>query len=565
MTHKENKEDFEDGEIPEDGEICDDEDPMMKSTSPLPPQQIPTAHVTAPAVREPRRRFEQASPPREREREPRERDPDPFGSHNEVPDGNNEFYGDKDYRNNGGGATAASSEEEPFADQDYRINRRRRLSPTHDDSEYESRSKRPFYPGRGGGGDRGGFRGGFRNGGKPRFNTEHQICKFFREGYCRDGDKCSYSHQAEDSLRRPQLCNFYANSFCKKGLQCLMLHGEFPCKAFHRGQCHNDNCRYSHVPLTEYTRPLIEKFLTPAVPEEQDPSRQPQHPPVYRQNPVANAAAAAAAAQVMAPRRRVLLPGVSGPQPNGTSPPHAAAPVIHAPVPTAAHPSQLPPPAVVVPTIQRNGPGPGGYAQQGGYFNAAPSRPEQVQGLPPPRTIEPPRLSQPRQMQHLQQPGLVMPPQVVSHHPVKQEPEPPAFNLEDMLNKLANSGKLKQSSPKVEPAPIDDSPASPPPFSTNMFGMNKQRVTVIPQHVQVIWGLVRVQRRLPYSNVDNAEKINSADPRRAKAISKQFDAFSTIIGATGTGGVSDPRLRAKAEADAKADKAAFASWMPRMA
>lgn len=79
-----------------------------------------------------------------------------------------------------------------------------------------------------------------------------------------------------------------------------MLHGEFPCKDFHKGICKNDQCRFSHVPLTDYTRPIVDKLLADDGPRHQ--------PSTYRQNPVANAAAAAAAANVM-PRRRVLLPG----------------------------------------------------------------------------------------------------------------------------------------------------------------------------------------------------------------------------------------------------------------
>uniref|UniRef100_A0A1I7ULT2 Zinc finger CCCH domain-containing protein 6 n=1 Tax=Caenorhabditis tropicalis TaxID=1561998 RepID=A0A1I7ULT2_9PELO len=565
-------EDVEDGELPEDGEICDEEEePMRPAPSTRPPILQKPAQMTAPPVEKPResstrtRRFEQNSPPRER-------DPDPFGSHNDAPDppGSNEYFGDKDYRGAGGPSVAtASSEEDQFNDTDYRVNRRRRLSPAHDDGEYESRSKRPFFNGRGG------FRGGFRGGQKPRFQTDHQMCKFFREGYCRDGDNCSYSHQAEDSLRRPVLCNFYANTFCKKGLQCLMLHGEFPCKNFHKGQCQDDQCRFSHVPLTDYTRPIIEKILA------DEAARQPHQPPVYRQNPVANAAAAAAAAAVM-PKRRVLLPG--GPTPNGTSPPHSTQ-VIHAPVPQAAHPNQLPPPAVVVPTIQRNStpsqmhqyPAP---QATGGYFNTGPaSRPEQVQGLPPPRTIEPPRpsnMQQPPMMRpmhsmggQLQQPGLVQPPQVVVP---ERKPEPAAFNLEAMLNKLANGSSLRNQSPK---SLIDDSPASPPPssFTSNIFG-NKPKVAVIPQTQQVVWGIVHCQRRLPYSNVENAERIPANDPRRAKAIAIQFDAFSSMIG-SGNTTVSDPRLRAQQERKAAATTtttqrvqdpalAAFSSWMPQI-
>lgn len=357
-----------------------------------------------------------------------------------------------------------------------------------------------------------------------------------------------------------------------------MLHGEFPCKSFHKGQCNHDPCRFSHVPLTDYTRPIIEKILAD---EEARQAHQAQQAQTYRQNPVANAAAAAAAAQVM-PRRRVLLPG--GPNMNGSSPPHAT-PVIHAPIPQASHPSQLPPPAVVVPTIQRN-PGPGIPIHQqypvapaaGGYFNQGP-RPEQVQGLPPPRTIEPPRLStqtppimhqqQPQLMRpmhpvpiqhpHLQQPGLVQPPQIVSQE--RHTASPQGFNLEAMLNKMANGEKLI-SSPRNNV--VDDSPASPPPSNySSMFG-SSNRVAVIPQTVQVTWGLVRVQRRLPYSNVENPDRIAANDPRRAKAIAKQFDAFSSLLGAGGNA-VSDPRLRAQKEKnDRQQNTMPFSSWMPQI-
>uniref|UniRef100_A0A8R1DJR2 C3H1-type domain-containing protein n=1 Tax=Caenorhabditis japonica TaxID=281687 RepID=A0A8R1DJR2_CAEJA len=577
---KDIKEEFEDGELPEDGEICDDEDdgekrndknsqqtlPAVKQEEPAPApvqthhhhhhHQAPGSNGSVRESRErdekPPRRFEHSSPPK--------RDPDPFGPHNNEPQGNDLFgSGDKDYRVTNAGGPA--SEEEPFTDTDYRQSRRRRHSPIADDTDYDSRSKRPFFGGRVGsyrGGGHGGPGAGFRGGQKPRFQTDHQICKFFREGYCRDGDNCLYSHQAEDSLRRSVLCNFYANSFCKKGLQCLMLHGEFPCIEFHKGICKNNQCRFSHVPLTDYTRPIVDKALA------DEEARQQQQAPSYRQNPVANAAAAAAAANVMAPRRRVLLPG--GPNLPQTSPPHA--PIIHAPVPQTSHLNggQLPPPQVVVPTIQpRSLPPMYPPVGSGGYFNQAP-RPEQVQGLPPPRTIEPPRpsthLPQPvRQMlphvpPQLQSQGLPPPQQVI---PERRAQSPPAFNLEAMLNKLANSDKRELSD--------EDSPASPPQntFSSNPFGVGK--VAVIPQEATVTYKILRVTRRLPYSNIENVEKIPANDPRKAKASQKQFDAFSSMLSAAGNV-VSDPRLRAQKERATepvkRQENPMFSSWMPQI-
>lgn len=130
-----------------------------------------------------------------------------------------------------------------------------------------------------------------------------------------------------------------------------------------------------------------------------------------------------------------------------------------------------------------------------------------------------------------------------------------------MLNKMANGEKLI-SSPRNNV--VDDSPASPPPSNySSMFG-SSNRVAVIPQTVQVTWGLVRVQRRLPYSNVENPDRIAANDPRRAKAIAKQFDAFSSLLGAGGNA-VSDPRLRAQKEKnDRQQNTMPFSSWMPQI-
>ncbi|KAE9555096.1 hypothetical protein FO519_001671 [Halicephalobus sp. NKZ332] len=91
--------------------------------------------------------------------------------------------------------------------------------------------------------------------------TEAILCKFFREGYCRDGDNCAYSHDAAHSNRKPELCKFYQQGFCKKGLACTLLHGEYPCKAFHQGKCDRSPCKYSHMPLNEYTQSIFDQMV----------------------------------------------------------------------------------------------------------------------------------------------------------------------------------------------------------------------------------------------------------------------------------------------------------------
>ncbi|KAI6176090.1 hypothetical protein M3Y97_00761100 [Aphelenchoides bicaudatus] len=91
--------------------------------------------------------------------------------------------------------------------------------------------------------------------------TEKTLCKFFREGYCRDSENCAYSHNAADSHRRPELCRFYSQGYCKRGMACPNLHGEYPCKAFNKGECSKEQCNFSHQPLNEYTTPIFEQMM----------------------------------------------------------------------------------------------------------------------------------------------------------------------------------------------------------------------------------------------------------------------------------------------------------------
>uniref|UniRef100_A0AC34G7K0 C3H1-type domain-containing protein n=1 Tax=Panagrolaimus sp. ES5 TaxID=591445 RepID=A0AC34G7K0_9BILA len=87
------------------------------------------------------------------------------------------------------------------------------------------------------------------------------ICKFFREGKCRKGDSCSFSHNASDSHRIPVLCKGYILGTCGKTFKCQFLHGEHPCKAFHFNHCNSLKCRFSHQTLDDYTRPIFEQAL----------------------------------------------------------------------------------------------------------------------------------------------------------------------------------------------------------------------------------------------------------------------------------------------------------------
>lgn len=74
------------------------------------------------------------------------------------------------------------------------------------------------------------------------------------------GDDCPFSHDFVPQ-KRPELCKFYIMSFCERGATCIYYHGDWPCKFFHvfKSCSQGDACRFSHQPLTDETRPLLEK------------------------------------------------------------------------------------------------------------------------------------------------------------------------------------------------------------------------------------------------------------------------------------------------------------------
>uniref|UniRef100_F1L607 Zinc finger CCCH domain-containing protein 4 n=1 Tax=Ascaris suum TaxID=6253 RepID=F1L607_ASCSU len=87
------------------------------------------------------------------------------------------------------------------------------------------------------------------------------MCKFFRRGHCKHGLNCCYSHNAADSDRRPEVCKYYKRGNCSRDSECVFLHGESPCKAFHKGECTMVPCRFSHLPLNEFTKPIYEQLV----------------------------------------------------------------------------------------------------------------------------------------------------------------------------------------------------------------------------------------------------------------------------------------------------------------
>ena len=81
-----------------------------------------------------------------------------------------------------------------------------------------------------------------------------QVCQFYINGACKKGDKCPYSHDAEQ-IHKKELCKFYLSGKCAKGEKCLYSHdlSEIPCKYYHGlGFCENfQNCPFSHERLDQ--------------------------------------------------------------------------------------------------------------------------------------------------------------------------------------------------------------------------------------------------------------------------------------------------------------------------
>ncbi|KAI1732889.1 zinc finger CCCH domain-containing protein 6 [Ditylenchus destructor] len=341
---------------------------------------------------------------------------------------------------------------------------------------------------------------------RPRW-AEHTICKFFREGYCRDGDECAYSHNAADSHRRPDLCKYYQHGYCKKGLSCMHLHGEYPCKAFHKGECSKEQCQYSHQPLNDFTKPLFEQMMR----DEELASRisLPSHPL----------------------RRKVLLPR---PAPDHSSQDSQS---------SSDQSGYLPPPGVVMPVLSSGAPvtraEEQAMAAMGtyGFFNPiTPSSTTTVHQTPQvasgtygsPSNV--PAISAPSTIPATA-PVMAPPAQKPIETIVKVEPktEPSessgilgGFNISQMLETITQ--QVKVQSPEIE-----DSPASPPPS----YCESTQDTKLIP--VVRAWKLIPMDIDPPADIAFDIIKYTqleafNKDPRINKIVEKRFNESTNEIG-----------------------------------
>ena len=91
------------------------------------------------------------------------------------------------------------------------------------------------------------FRGG------PGGIRRREVCKFFLEGRCKEGDACGFLHEGTPK-RRVEACKFFLAGRCGKGGDCLYSHDlkSTPCRRMVLdGACRDGAaCRFSHAALS---------------------------------------------------------------------------------------------------------------------------------------------------------------------------------------------------------------------------------------------------------------------------------------------------------------------------
>ncbi|KAF7730596.1 hypothetical protein EC973_001978 [Apophysomyces ossiformis] len=86
---------------------------------------------------------------------------------------------------------------------------------------------------------------------QPIDKSGSELCKFWPQGKCSEGDKCPFRHEGEQII---PVCRFFKTNSCTLGDKCPFLHDLKlePCRFFHvQGSCEGgDLCPFSHEPLT---------------------------------------------------------------------------------------------------------------------------------------------------------------------------------------------------------------------------------------------------------------------------------------------------------------------------
>ncbi|XP_076450914.1 uncharacterized protein LOC143286886 isoform X2 [Babylonia areolata] len=275
----------------------------------------------------------------------------------------------------------------------------------------------------GGGGGRGRRKDGGRHNEPPKKKlaeipmAERPVCKFFKDGKCAKGANCPFNHDAPRN-KRLECCKFYlTQAGCHKD-SCIYMHDDFPCKYYHTGQtCFaGEKCRFSHEPLTEETKKIIEEFLNPSLKEENMDTDRPKKPSLLGSPPRHVLEAMERAKEikkipslfdieVFPPGQKPKMVSFYSERGDSSSPPSDSSPTRPAqnpppPPPPAPAASSSPSPSLLgtPPQNSMRGPNPGGMMQQG------PPNPMMMPGSQGP--VNRPMMGGPRPMYGMQQQGM---------------------------------------------------------------------------------------------------------------------------------------------------------------
>lgn len=92
------------------------------------------------------------------------------------------------------------------------------------------------------------------------------LCKHFMDGSCHRGAECSFSHEGTPA-KKTDPCRFFVGGYCTRDNDCLFNHN-LPCQHFFQhGRCRfGEECRFSHAPLTDSMRVLLDRLAAPSPP-----------------------------------------------------------------------------------------------------------------------------------------------------------------------------------------------------------------------------------------------------------------------------------------------------------
>ncbi|RCH95781.1 WD repeat-containing protein 5, partial [Rhizopus stolonifer] len=107
---------------------------------------------------------------------------------------------------------------------------------------------------------------------QPKTFVPKVPCKFYMQGLCKEADKCTFKHDPSTVVAPPIpkkskiVCQFFKTGSCSKFEDCEFSHDLSiePCRFyFLNGKCNNNACPYSHAPLTEETRQMLQSLTGP--------------------------------------------------------------------------------------------------------------------------------------------------------------------------------------------------------------------------------------------------------------------------------------------------------------